>query len=81
MLTHRTNILLTKLDHEILSRLASKKGKTIGELIRQAVRKTYRINQKESAAARALERIDRLAQKVDTKGINYRQLIDHGRKY
>ena len=81
MLTHRTNVLLTKLDHEVLSRLAGKKGKTIGELIRQAVRQTYRINQVKNSAAQALERIDQLAKKVETKGIDYRQLVNHGRKY
>ena len=81
MLTHRTNVLLTKLDREVLSRLASKKGKTVGELIRQAVRKTYNISQKENSTAWALQQIDRLAKKVNTKGINYRQLIEHGRKY
>ena len=81
MLTHRTNVLLTKLDYLVLSRLAAIKGKTIGALVRQAVRSTYKIKQRDENTVQVLKRIDRLARKVNTKGVNYRELIEHGRKY
>ena len=41
MLNKRTNLLLTDEDYWLLSSLAREKGKTIGELIRVAVKEKY----------------------------------------
>lgn len=80
MLNRRTNVLLSEPDYTLLSRLASADGRTVGELIRQAIRKTYRHNNHLSCRKIALDKIRQLAKSVDTRGINYRQLIEDGRK-
>lgn len=81
MLTHRTNVLLTHDDYTALVRRALVKGKTIGELIRQAIRETYKIGRGKGETFQIMQRIDKLAQKVSTKGINLKRLIEDGRKY
>lgn len=81
MLTRRTNVLLSEIDYLTLSRLAADKGKTMGELIRQAIEKTYKISKKKDSVARALNRINQLGKKVNTKNIDYKELINYGRKY
>jgi len=81
MLTRRTNVLLNETDYETLLALSKREGKTMGELIRHAVRKTYKTHRREKTNAQILAEIDKLAKKVNTKGINYKELVEYGRKY
>jgi len=85
MLTRRTNVLFSEDEHATLVRLSKKHEKTMGELVRQAVRKTYKVEDKDkeeiAKRKKALKEIRRLAKCFDTKGINYKGLIEDGRKY
>ena len=83
MLTRRTNILLSEPDYLTLSQLASQKGKTIGELIRQAIRKTYspKHSRREPQAMETVTQKGWKLLKDPQKPLNYRELIEHGRKY
>lgn len=81
MLTHRTNVLFTNQDYQMLSLLAKKKKTTMADLIRQAVKKTY-INKKNSQR----QLIKEITQgwkllKNPQIPIDYKQLIEYGRKY
>ncbi|HBR13285.1 MAG TPA: hypothetical protein DD697_01110 [Candidatus Komeilibacteria bacterium] len=81
MLNKRVNFLF---DEEMLMRLrqmAAEESVSVGDLVRKAVKKTYadkdaarlkRINQ----ACREIERVRTLQ-----KNINYKELINAGRKY
>ena len=64
----------------MLSALSDQKKKTRGELIRQAIRKYWEGN-KNKSRSRILKTIDEVALKVDTKGIDYRGLVESGRRY
>ena len=75
MLTVRTNILLTKDDHLTLKTIAQEKNKTIGELIREAVRKTYGSKDSTEYRKQIIAELDNLAKRVNTKGINYKEMI------
>ena len=79
MLTHRTNLLLEETDYHLLSQLASKKKVSMGKLIRHAVKKTYHL-QKQDTVADILNSLQKLSLKVNTKNINYKELINEGRK-
>jgi len=82
MLTKRTNVLLTDNDHYYLSLLASREGKTMGELIRRAIRKTYKIKVDQKPDMWSVwEDIIKVTKKIDTKGLNVKDLINEGRKY
>lgn len=80
MLTHRTNLLLSAEEHDTLTRLSRENNKTMGELIRHAVKKTYKIKKIDTFQA-SLARIRKLTKHVNTKGIDYRALVIAGRKY
>jgi hypothetical protein len=79
MLTHRTNLLLEETDYRLLSQLATQKKVSIGKLIRHAVKKTYSL-QKQDTVTDILNNLQKLSLKVNTKNINYRELINEGRK-
>ena len=82
MLTKRTNLLLTEPDYLTLKRLSKKQNKTMGELIRKAIRQVYltqdRVNQD---AEKTLAKIRRLTKNINTKNLNFRELIEYGRRY
>lgn len=80
MLTHRTNVLLSPDEHGLLLALSREHGKTMGELIRHAVKKTYKAKVKDSFES-SLERIRKITEHVDTKNIDYRELAIEGRRY
>jgi site-specific recombinase len=80
MLTRRTNLLLSEPDYQKLNRLAGRQGVSVGELIRRAVKKTYQSGGV-SKRRQVLRKIDQLASQVETKGIDYKQLVEDGRKY
>lgn len=79
MLTQRTNVLLSEPDYKMLKELSKKHNKSVGELIRQAVIKIYKPKKKSNA--QLLKEIRTLGKKANTKGINYRELVEYGRKY
>lgn len=68
-------------DYLTLNFLIKKEGKTMGELIRYAIRKTYKSKRKLNANEKAFREIERLVRDVDTSGLNYRELINYGRRY
>lgn len=80
MLTHRTNVLLSTDEHDLLLMLSKEHGKTMGELIRHAVKKTYK-KKRVSPLAASFKRIKEITKNVDTKGIDYRAMAIEGRRY
>ena len=86
MLTQRTNVLFSPFEYNELVALTAKSGQTMGELIRQAVRKTYKIKvaatqKKANSFQVTMRRIRKLTRNVDMSGIDYRDLVIEGRKY
>jgi uncharacterized protein YbgA (DUF1722 family) len=81
MFTVRTNVLLTEEDHLSLRSLAREKDKTIGELIREAIRKTYGSLATANRRKELMSQIRQLAKRANTKNIDYRVMIEEGRKY
>lgn len=79
MLTRRTNVLFSESDYFLLNQLSKEKKTTVGSLVRQAVKQVY-VEKKRSRAA-VLRSIERMRKYINTKGINYRELIEDGRKY
>ncbi len=82
-LTYRTNVLLTKQEHELVSSLAEIQNKSINQVIRDAIASLQGKGHSYEAARRkrALDVLRESAKNIDTKGINYRELIEDGRKY
>lgn len=78
MYTHRTNLLLTKTDYKNLKNLAKEKGVTIGALIREAIKIAYTKEQKSQAMI--IKDMQKIAKDVKTKDINYKDLINEGKK-
>lgn len=81
MLAKRTNVLLDEYDHAMLVELASQSNKTIGELIRYAVKKTYKSKKNLSANEKAFRMIRLATKGLNFSGIDYKALINDGRKY
>ena len=86
MLTKRTNVLLEEADHQLLLRLAQQRRTTIGELIRQAVKTTYKQIPQKTNQLEIQRRINRLKKAWTLLSspkipLNYRELVDYGRKY
>lgn len=80
MLTHRTNVLLSPDEHCLLLALSREHGKTMGELIRHAVKKTYKVKSKD-VFEQSLARIRLLTKNVKINKSEYRSLVVEGRKY
>lgn len=80
MLLKRTNILFEQKTWEMLVALAQQKRSSVAELIRKAVKKTYFPEGEKMTKKQAFEKIIALRKKAKGK-INYRQLIENGRKY
>lgn len=80
MLTHRTNVLFSAEEHAALTRISKANKKTMGELIRHAVKQTYKISGKDSFLA-SLERVRELTGGVKVSKSEMRDWIKMGRKY
>lgn len=81
MLTKRTNILLSENDYRLLANLAAKKGISLGELIRRAVRKIYQAEQEIEEKRQVVKSLFSLWKKQKQRGIiNYKQLVENGRR-
>ena len=72
----RTTITMPKPVHQKLKKEALEEGRSLNDLL---VERILKIDY--DKAKKALEEIRKLRKNVNTKGINYRQLIDYGRKY
>lgn len=84
MLTRRTHILFDEDTALMLTSLAQKKRTSVGSLVRWAVRKTYkdvrltRLEMRQKAVAELMA----WQKKIGTfKNINYRTLIEDGRRF
>lgn len=79
MLTKRTNILFEDNTWKELVALAKKRNSSVGELVRKAIKKTYFSETIDKERAGAVDTIFKIRKKH--KGIDYKELINHGRKY
>jgi hypothetical protein len=80
MLTRRTNLLLTEEEYSQLAMLSKETGESMGKLIRKALKKQYKFKTSSSRKT-VMKEIEKLGKKVNTKGINYRELINYGRRF
>lgn len=80
LLTKRAQILFVENDWKKLAKLAREKKTSTGALIRDAVRKTYLEEQEIIKRRKALYK-SILKHRVFVKGIDYKELINAGRKY
>lgn len=81
MLQKRTNILFEKEVFQKLERIASKEGISIGELVRRAVKKTYLEEDVKNKRQAIFEEILKIRPQAVKGKINYKELINYGRKY
>lgn len=81
MLTRRTNVLFDEADYATLLMFSRERNKTIGELVRQAVKKTYKVKKTLTANEKAYRMIEKATKELDFSGIDYKALINYGRKY
>ena len=81
MLTHRTNVLFTSQDYQMLSLLAQKKKTTMAGLIRQAVKKNYfRQNTGRQQLVKGIKSLRGIVKNPEIP-IDYKQLINDGRRF
>lgn len=83
LLTRRTNVLFSEEDYQTLTKRAKESKKTIGELVRHAVKKTYRSTKKVNHNQELIKRIKKGWKflKNPEIPIDYKALIEDGRKY
>ncbi|MBM3283677.1 hypothetical protein FJY90_05545 [Candidatus Gottesmanbacteria bacterium] len=79
MLVKRTNILFDEELWQALMVLAKARQTSVGRLVREAVKKAYLTEAKRNLISQATARI--LSLRKSQKKINYKELIDYGRKY
>lgn len=81
MLTKRVNFLFEEETLQMLRQRAVVERVSVGELVRKAVKKTYR--NKDEARLKRIARACREIEKnrVIQKNIDYKELINYGRKY
>lgn len=80
MLTHRTNVLLTEEDNQLLILMATQHNTTKGDLIRRAIRVTFKPHKQTLNLAKSLQQGWKLL-KNPHQPLKYKQLIDYGRKH
>ena len=84
MLTKRTHILFDEEMSSMLARLAQQQATSVGSLVRRAVKKTYKDIRltKRNKRHNAVRALMAWQKKIGTfKHIDYRALIEDGRKY
>jgi len=84
MLNRRAHILFEEEEFNLLELLAAEKGWSVGELVRMAVKRVYvEPREKElSDRGKAFEALKKLQQQTRQKGrVDYKELIEYGRKY
>lgn len=84
MLNRRAHILFEAEDYKILEAAAAEKDRSVGELVRMAVKRVY-VEPKEkqfSDRQKAFDRLKQWQKKIGTfKRLDYKALIEYGRKY
>ena len=84
MLNKRVHILFEEEKYKLLNALAAEKGSSVGELVRVAVQRVY-VEPREkqfSDRQKAFDRLKQWQKKIGTfKGLDYKALIEYGRKY
>ena len=84
MLNTRAHILFEAEDYRLLEAEAAEKDSSVGELVRAAVKRVY-VEPKAKQLSDRQKAFDRLKQwqkKIGTfKGLDYKALIEYGRKY
>lgn len=81
MLTKRTNILFDELTWQALQEVSSARQVSVGQLVRDAVKKLYLLESPSQHRQNLLTEINRLNSTVDTHKINYQGLISHDRRF
>lgn len=84
MLTKRTNLLFEEELWQLLAAKAVEEELSVGELVRQAVKKIYVEPEDEVLEQRkkAFKALIKLQQKTKQKGrVDYKALIEYGRKH
>ena len=81
MLTKRTNILFEENTWKMLTSLAARQDKSIGELVRIAVKRTYIQDDKKTTRSQVLRTIRKIRPQALSGKIDYKELINAGRKY
>lgn len=83
MLTRRTNVLLEEEDYLTLVYLSMQEDKTIGELVRHAVKKTYKVKNIDNREKILLKKIKEGWKFLKNPEIpvDYKALVEYGRKY
>lgn len=80
MLTKRTNLLFDEHLWQFLSKQAKKEKTSVAHLVRQAVRIAYQTKIQLKKRQTAIDRILSIRPKPVKGTINYKALIDEGRK-
>lgn len=81
MLTKRTNVLFDEELWQLLVAYAHKRQTSVGELVRTAVRKVYVSDTRQERIARACESILKHRPAPFKGRIDYKELINYGRKW
>ncbi|MEA3355192.1 MAG: hypothetical protein U9Q63_01770 [Patescibacteria group bacterium] len=81
MLTKRAQILFEPETWQLLQQVSSAKNISTSKLIRQTIAKTYHKKSTKLTSEQLLSDIKKLGKQVNTKNINYKELINYGRKY
>jgi len=81
-LTRRTNVLLTDDDYFALKTMAKDKGKTVGGVIRELINQNVsKKSSKRLGVMKLIKEIEELTKGLDFSGIDYKALVEDGRKY
>ncbi len=75
----RTQILIEPADWNILASIAKREDSSVGGLIRYAIKKTFINNQRDIKRSQAVDAIFNIRRFM--KNIDYKELINDGRKY
>ena len=83
MLTRRTNVLFDEADYATLLFMSREENKTIGELVRHAVKKIYKVKKIDNREKILLKKIKEGWKFLKNPGIpvDYKALVEYGRKY
>ncbi len=79
MLTKRTNLLFEEDLWQTLAALANEKNTSVGDLVRRAVRRMYIDDKEKVTQKQVIETIFRI-RKMQKKSVDYKTLINYGRK-
>lgn len=80
-LSRRTNVLLSEEDYSLLASHVKNQGKTMGQLIREAIKKTY-FSKKGGGSQNISNEIKKGWRLLvnPKKRLDYKQLVEYGRK-